>query len=197
MPNWCSTTYHIKGNELEMQALYAGLQAASRENAIENGFHGLWLGNILAHLGYAEEDITSNRVCPCRGTVEYLNIKGDGREITIDTETAWAPMHEPIYWMVEKYAPNATIRWTAIEPGCGIFERNYYDPDVEYLIDNMEEDYEELPDYDFCSEAQLRRTLQKAMQTDEMDIKRLLADAIERWDGLSINKFEVVGDDWA
>ena len=193
MPNWCSTTYHVNGNEMEIQALYAGLQAASRENAIENGFHGLWLGNILAHLGYTESDITSGSVCPCRGTVEYLNIKGDGQELTIDTETAWAPMHEPIYWMVEKYAPNATIRWTAIEPGCGIFERNYYNPGGEYLLDNLEEQGG-LPDYEFCSEARLRHLLMDALQTGETDLDNLIEAAMEEWDCISINRFEVVDD---
>lgn len=161
MPNWCSTTYQIQGNVNEISCLKANLRQATSKSDIENSWGNMWLGNLLTYCGVTEDEIM-NGDYSCRGEITDMDIT-DNDVITIDTDTAWAPMHDAIRMMVERFAPNANVYYTAIEPGCEIYYRNYEDPDEEFIFDVWE--HSELPDdlwdidYTFMSENQLRETL--------------------------------------
>ena len=54
MPNWCETTYKVKGDSKELKSLHKILQKINRRKnpKIKNGFGALWLGELVNELGF-------------------------------------------------------------------------------------------------------------------------------------------------
>lgn len=192
MPNWCSTTYEITGKKKDIDKLWSAIEEAQTNAKIETDFGSEWLGHFLSYLGMSEEEVCRGPV-RCRGYITYKNHDGDG-SIVIDTDTAWGPMPEPILMMVEEYAPDAKIIYTAIEHGCGIFETNDRSVANGCLIDVWEADKvpKELEgyDYDVISEKKITKLLRKLLGKNA-SLKELLKDAEEKWgEYVSFNQFE-------
>ena len=199
MPNWCYSSISIYHNDEEkLKALYENIQKWSKKEFKPNGFdtYGMsWLGNIAGNSGIAKW----NKEKDCfeglrtRGSLQSLYFNNG--HISLSTETAWAPMMKMWILICDKYLPDATILYTAEEPGMCIYETN--DPDVigMYYIDVWEppEEFEnEEPVYE-AEEDYTIEFLQRAMKTDESDIEKLLkmADDIEEpW--FAIHKWEAV-----
>lgn len=123
MANYCSTQITISGEESDIDILYLHLERALKYAEKQNKD---WLGNILCYLGEDPENYS------CRGCVIYMEKQNES--IIIDTETAWVPMLVPFRLMIDKYAPEVDMVYTAEELGTGIFCTN--DPaEDEYYID--------------------------------------------------------------
>lgn len=193
MPNWCSTQFTISGDSKELNVLYQAFNDAQEKASIETSFGKTWLGHLLSFLGMSEEQIINGPV-RCRGDVSYLAMDGD--TLMIDTETAWAPMVQPIVMMCEKYAPNADIKFVAMEPGCSIYESN--DPDVagKYLLEIWGGE-EDMPENlvqacsDFQDREKLKEILEEALGYPK-GITSLIRDATAKWDNMFINLIEYV-----
>lgn len=197
MPNWCSTNIKVIGPGTDVmchelgKALYeTGIVSPFRKPKIKTDFEN-WLGRLLEYLGgYTEDEISYDM--PCRGWITYCGLDEDTLEI--DMESAWSPALEPIMLFKERYAPDASLLYTASEPGCGLYESN--DPEVigTYVIDN----YGEYPEFepDSCwdlSEKDLREILAKAMGeeiTDDESTDELIKRASDKFEDISIFKYE-------
>lgn len=127
MPNWCISTVSIHSNKKEIELLWNKLQEATSANPEGADFGNMWLGNLVLHVGKKWEDVD------CRGAISWMNKTSDNI-IDIDVESAWSPQLEPIKLMAEKYAPNASVYYTAEEPGCELYYTN--DPDMvgKYIV---------------------------------------------------------------
>lgn len=96
MPNWCFTTIIFHGNKDEIEKLHWNINEWTMQNLKPNGFGRWWLGNILCGAGLGDRiDSEENRI-RCRGVIEYIGEVEQDDELTatlsIQTETAWAPM---------------------------------------------------------------------------------------------------------
>lgn len=147
MPNWCSSVYQIQfDNAEDAQKCLDFLDRATAEterNTKGQGFGTMWLGNLLLEAGYPYHYKTMNAGSVnerteieigdeshpvnfrYRGEVSYYD--GDDDTVTIDTETAWAPMPEAIAVMLTALGhrigedgqfEGLTVQWYSEEPGC-------------------------------------------------------------------------------
>jgi len=118
MPNWCHTTYKVKGREVEVSALYKAIQdlADRKESLLPNGFGKLWLGNLVNALGCDWEKIYY------RGQILDYKMLEDGI-LLITTETAWGEMQETRHFIQSKF-PSLEIYFQTEEPGMCIFQTN-------------------------------------------------------------------------
>lgn len=140
MANWCATTIVVENRDIEtIRNLKKEFEKAFECNEIKNGFGKMWLGNILSYLGYNENEVLHGNIS-CRGEVSYMELCNN--TLMICTETAWIPMLKVIVMMVEKYAPDSSITYSAIEEGCGIYSTN--DPDVAETV--YVDIFEDLPE---------------------------------------------------
>ena len=138
MPNWCFSRVQITGPENEIKVLNDEFEKAFKIDQVENSWGKTWLGNLVLHLKKDWQEI------PCRGEICYYD-HSEPDKISLDVETAWAPLLRPIILMVDEYAPNADIIYTAEEPGCCLFVSN--DPEVAGRI-CIETEEEDLEDYE-------------------------------------------------
>ena len=183
MPNWCYTNITISHHdETKVEDLYKKICEWSHKDFCENGFHDGWLGNIVGNSGIA--DPLGKDAPRCRGTLNSIYFEGG--QISLSTETAWAPMLKMWRMLLDKYLPDAELIFTAEEPGCGLFETN--DPDVigKYYIDVCDDPPEDA-DKDYCDscwdaeEDYTRTFLQKALKTEESDINKLIKMNDDSW----------------
>lgn len=147
MPNWCSSVYQIQfDNVNDAQKCRDFLDRATAEterNTLGQGFGTMWLGNLLLEAGYPYRYKTVNagsvnerkeieigdKDHPInfryRGEISYYDYADD--VVTIDTETAWAPMPEAIAVMLTALGhrmgedgqfEGLTVQWYSEEPGC-------------------------------------------------------------------------------
>ena len=139
MPNWCYTSINIRTDKKGGLVPFANkVDAWVKEGTkIKNSWDNSWLG-LLVEKGLEIDPVDGPY--ECRGSFYDFDINPDGDEISVGTETAWAPMLEMWYSLVEKYCPEGTrILWTAEESGMGIYVSN--DPDYEnkFYIDSWGE----------------------------------------------------------
>ena len=145
MANYCYTNIAINGTKEVLDPLYTELKTALERDGEKDGpdagtdFDRNWLGNLLLHIGMTVDDI-QERGIRCRGRVDWIDYYGD--QITLDTETAWVPMMQCIVKFVEHYTDEATITYSAEEPGCDIFWSNDKDYIGKVYLDcNRDEDF--------------------------------------------------------
>lgn len=185
MPNWCSTSYRICDAPEKLKVLNDHFDKAAEQNLIKNDFGGGWLGNLLAYLGYDEEKVLSGPV-RCRGSIVWRDYEEDGSYISIETETAWGPMDAPIMMMVEKYAPEATVWYQAMEPGTELYCSN--DPDVvgTFHVDcfdaaGLPKELKECDCLD-VDKKHLEQMLREALDRPTGELADLIVDAREMFD---------------
>lgn len=195
MPNWCSTNYTITfKSEEEAKRFYEQMDSWQRNvfppepYMIGEG----WLGNILHNSGVCSVmDENGNRIDPevsCRGWVEYLD--HSGCEVTVQTETAWGPMHEGLALILDKYAPDAEVTYTSEECGCSYYGTNDPAYDGLYVVNMWElpEWFKQSDDYSYeyeyaddFSEDDLRvfAKLLKASITGDMTVEEVIETILD------------------
>lgn len=170
MPNWCSTNIEIiHDNPNVIETLYKKIEQWTGNNCVENSFGTSWLGNVVVGAGLCTADEVAHTNIRCRGSICYMDLYHD--RIMIQTETAWAPMLRMWQLVVDKYAPEAEIIYTAEEPGCELYTTN--DPTLvgKYIIDSCDDRVENLYDIE---ERELIDILQDLLNTKEADVNKLL-----------------------
>ena len=178
MANTCMTTVTINGDQDELKCLAKIIDEAMNDpDPTRRG----WLGHLLCDY---EKEVSH------RGEISYFEETDD--QLFLDIETAWSPMMGPIKLIVERYAPNAEIIFTAEEPGSEIFVSN--DPCVIGMYEvwgsecfpNMPDDYRGIGD--LISEKELKPLLEQSLgHTGEM--ADLVAEMNEL-DDVSIHRYE-------
>lgn len=202
MPNWCYSHITIYSKDKEAvtdlhSKICNWLEAPTLMPDAWDG-DSSWLGNILLHAGFSEEDVSDRRKLNCRGNIE------DGPEDVYEldgyscfcftTETAWAAMIEIWYKLLNKLYPGKDIRiaYSASEHN----EAEYYHWDPENLFYKGEDfyidycleclDLNNMPNLeclrsegdmccsDYVSTDIAVKYLQQILSTDETDIDTLL-----------------------
>lgn len=182
MPNWCYTRITIQNEDIgELEKFNLLLEEWTSKNYIENGFGKNWLGNIIGNFGLDEWDENNREFksnIPCRGRITYF--ERSSNELLIDTETAWSPMLEMWYKLVDSFIPGSTLIYSAEECGCGIFETNDTSLKDKYYLDIWETDevsklygQEVCSDYE-ASEEYIIDILQHVLNSKERVIEELL-----------------------
>lgn len=202
MPNWCYTNITIyHEDKVKLEDLFKHIQTWSSHTYKPNGFDKFslgWLGNIIGNSGLAEwkkkadgsEDFEP--WISCRGSLQSLYFNNGC--INISTETAWSPMLEMWKLLCDKYLPEADIIFTAEEPDNCLYKSNNPDVIGKYCIDVWEtpNDFEEAESIWEATEEETREFLQRALKTDETDIKKLINMSSEVIDDawFSVNEWE-------
>lgn len=202
MPNWCYTNITIYHDDEEKLKAFFNMVEEWRKKPFKKNDFDLytlgWLGNIVGNSGIAEwkekedgrEDFVPN--IACRGSLQTFELHGN--RININTETAWSPMLEMWKLLCDEYLPEADITFTAEESGNCLYQSN--DPDIvgKYCIDVWEtpDNFEEAESIWEATEEETREFLQRALNTDETDIKKLINMSSEVIDDawFSVNEWE-------
>ncbi len=124
MPNWCSTYYEIDGEKTvkEIKDILAYLEDNPAYKHT-NGFGNLWLGNVLALLGYKNGE-------SCRGQITWY--EDTAHTVNLSAETAWSVQPSAILALVKEAGGEPSdIRYEAEECGCELyiydgFEKGWY-----------------------------------------------------------------------
>ena len=124
MPNWCSTNIDICFSTESEALMFNALLDSWMSVSAKSDFGASWLGNILINAGIATvgEDGRIVSDYRCRGSVAWSEL--DDTVVHIQTETAWCPMLSMWVAILEKYAPDASITYTAEECGCCMYVSN-------------------------------------------------------------------------
>lgn len=172
MPNWCSTHIFIKSeNKEELKTFHDLLDEWTGINYMDNGFGTSWLGNIVLGSGIGTVSTGNETDVECRGWLEDMSFTDDNT-IMIQTETAWSPKLKMWKLLCEKYL-NSEIIYDAEEPGMELFCTNDFDLVGKYrLIANGCSEYE-------LTKEEIIKTLQKELETEEVDFEKLLKLAEE------------------
>ncbi len=130
MANCCSTAIRITCNSPAMADEFADkLSLWSKFPAMPRYKDAAWIGNLLTWAGLNPDKYE------CRGDLEWVDVSE--AQVSIDTDDAWTPHIKAIDALCKTLLGDTyTLRYTAEEPGQGIFWTN--DPDVEgsFIIDN-------------------------------------------------------------
>lgn len=197
MPNWCKNTQVIMGPKSEVYKLYELLKKWTKKTYMPNGFEEKGLSNIVACAGLKRKDEDIENGVECRGMViTDFTYKEDNEnsKLYFETETAWKPMPEMWYKILEKYAPNCEYLYCSEEPSMGIYESNDVERKIfkdEYFVDTWYDDDEKselqkyFPDtgYEYKAE-DIKKGIQKTLQTTEIDMEEL----IERFNRLMMEQ---------
>lgn len=141
MPNWCNTSMTIEGPKAEIEKIHQLIQKwTSKEwtskHYVENDFGTNWLGNVVAGAGFSYETLA------CRGLITNMdeeitaNLKNPGiYYFEVQYESAWTDINGTWEMIVEKFAPNCEIYYSAEELGNEYFvtndrDKEYYDEDI-------------------------------------------------------------------
>ncbi len=188
MPNWCSTSVKIVGEEESLDKILAILDdMQNREDPKTSDFGRMWLGELVKKLGGDIEKVY------CRGWIDYY--ESNGEEISLYYESAWAPMFD-VHDLIREKFPDVAIYYQAEEPGMIIYQTNSFDyfPDRYYLY--VEDGYTEyFEDIDDLIAAIKDITGKKELKT-LADGKAAMEDYSEEHSnlGYSLHEFELVED---
>jgi len=118
MPNWCTTSYALTGEQKEVRSLYNKMKRLQERKTplLPNGFGKTWLGCLVKSLGRNPE-----KVC-CRGQWSNLRLSEEG-VLTFDTEHAWSRPAD-VELIIEKAYPSLSIYFLEEELGMDIFQTN-------------------------------------------------------------------------
>lgn len=189
MPNWCLTRITINHeSEEKLKELEKLINEWTSKDYMKNGFGLEWLGNIVGNSGVGTVDENQETDLRCRGRLTYMEYF-DG-QLTIDTVTAWSPMLKMWKKVLDKYLPDAELIYLAEEGGNGLYSTN--DPCMKdcYIIDSWE--IEEIDSDWEATEDQVKKVLQKLLETDETDVEKLIDmfEDSEHSDNMSIHKWD-------
>lgn len=197
MPNWCNNTNIIHGPREEIVPLYEKLVSWTSKNYRENDFGVGWLGNIVLGAGFSLLSEDKKDGLFCRGNVEdsFQTVEGENKygffqlyedTIWFSSTTAWGPMPDMWYKILEKYAPHCRYFYLAEEPGMGIYCSNDIDHEYfsdEYVVDVTYWDEKRIPkkyletfdedSYDWTTE-ELIPVLQDFTNSKETDMDTLI-----------------------
>ena len=200
MPNWCSTTIAIYGDQDDLFEIWNCLNKLELEEKprVKNGFGKLWEGCVLDYFGIDWHEIN------CRGSIEQYGIEEkNGRKwLQIWQEDAWYANID--YWLTifDKAKLKLKLKYMAEEPGMDIYETN--DKNREFFTDKYticycaEADIPELgikcgdeyEEYFSCKESLLAAFDNKAKSVKEIeDILEAHSDDLSWW---RLRKFEVI-----
>lgn len=133
MPNWCSSTITLRCRNEKYSKAVCNKIASWCKNPEE------WLGNILIEADACSLENINDGQVRCRGSL--IQIKADGRDVILDTETAWAPMLQMWKRICEKHFPEVeNILYKAEEPGCDLFFTNDESVVGNIIVDIPEQD---------------------------------------------------------
>lgn len=122
MPNWCNNSEIIVGPIDEIKVLYNKLVEWTSKEFIKTDFGEHWIGNIVIGAGFDHYDLE------CRGWIEdYFTYQPlDDKEATIQFSsiTAWSPVTDTWYKILDRHAPDSDYYYCSEEPGSCIFETN-------------------------------------------------------------------------
>lgn len=166
MANWCSSTIQIDCvDEKQAENLSSLIERWIAHG--DEGQRDATLPHIVRSSGVGTVDTGEPTDLRCRGYITYTDVVGG--TVTIDTETAWVPMLKMWDLIIRKYAPGARLFYSAIEPGCGIWDTNIQEWAGKYYIDDLE--YDTLYS---AEEAEAVRYLQDRLDSKETDIWALI-----------------------
>lgn len=180
MSNSCYSRLTFKHKtEQEAKRMFE-LLGVWQKKAVQGDYVDDWLGNICLNSGigfYTNGFMKDERGEDlfCRGTV--CDCEREGVFVYISQDTAWTPAMRMWRLLCEKHNFDCEIEFYAEEGGNGIFVTN--DPDLEgdYNIDVFNDPPEWFAEaesvWDSCLESTIE-FLQKALKTDESDIKKLM-----------------------
>lgn len=144
MPNWCSTSYRVRGPKVQVDELFDTMTDLGNMRAplLENGFGTTWLGCLVKELGGDPDSVR------CRGSWSDLSrCENDHGVISFLTDTAWSRCDEVEDLILSVY-PDLEIFFFEEELGNGVFATNDHDREFfteDILIDNNGDmDYYEL-----------------------------------------------------
>lgn len=139
MPNWCYTEITIVcKKEKYAKDIHDTLLDWLKKDIPGHPeiTRGSWLGKLIINSGLADFDTLSDSISSipylCRG--QLTSIYQSGKNIVLNTETAWVPMMRFLFDILDKYWPNKIddIFYKSEEPGCGLFYTNSPDYDDLY-----------------------------------------------------------------
>ena len=130
MPNWCFTTYHIKGPKESVEKVKSMLDELRNMDKprVENGFGKLWLGCLVDYLGEDWHNID------CRGSVEAYELQND-YDLRLDTEIAWAESPSFRHLLEDKFEEIRVTHYSE-EPGMAGYWTNDPDYPDKYYLDS-------------------------------------------------------------
>ena len=193
MPNWCSSTfvfYHngTKAGETALEDLHGKiLEYTKAPSRVKNGFGPKWLGNVVDGFG-----IDWNTV-ECRGEIiDASDVEDDSgrRAFRVYTETAWGPMPEMWWQIIDAMYPGLVhFVYMAEEPGNGVFvntdSAGLFFPDrYRAAVEDGEEFYEEF----FCSDEELEKFLKEKYGIEEPTLDAARKKATEF--GCCVDEYE-------
>ena len=115
-PNWCYNYISIiEGDVPELENLYLKLQEWTSRSYRWNTFGTKWLGNVVIGAGLSYDDLE------CRGEILEMRLYEEDGRLDISTYTAWIPMNEMWYQIIEKFAPNCHLHVISEEKGAQLY----------------------------------------------------------------------------
>ena len=170
MPNWCYTNITICHKERhKLEELVELLFLWTSKEYRHSDFGTSWLGNIV--LGSKVGTVAENKSTDltCRGSIIDFNLNDDGLNVT--TETAWNPTMELWVKLLEKYLPDADIKFETEESGMGIYATNKLKQVGTYHVDSWTSEVESIW---AASSEELVDILQTVLDSKENCIDKLL-----------------------
>ncbi|WP_285820305.1 hypothetical protein [Bacteroides acidifaciens] len=184
MPNWCSASYVIEGDAVEVKKLYdLMLRLQQRKTpSIKNGFGTTWLGCLVNALGGNWEEVY------CRG--DWNNLEMVDEVLKFTTETAWGPCDETFELVCNTF-PTLSYYYQSEEPGASEYWTNdvegKYFPD-KYIVDLCTPDDTWYKEY-FSNLADLLQWFEDDISNQPVkSIKEILA-ITEQWPKENNNAF--------
>lgn len=188
MPNWCTNDICITGKDMKKYREFC--EKSLKDNIADTKYEGTdfgagWLGNLLLSAGEDYEKVKQFHMVNARGNYEITDATND--QLSISAESAWGPCYDVFRYVAEKMGFDVDVDYYAEEPGCGVYvasDRSMTD-DGDYYIDGYFDgegaDYL-LPlfsDNPFWKKDILIEEIQKALQTEETDIDKLIDMVLE------------------
>lgn len=191
MPNWCFTSFVVRGDKKQRRDLYDKMKSLEdrEESLVPNDFGKEWLGNLVTILGGYWENVR------CRGS--WSDLQNNGDIIRFDIESAWSYPEEMIAFLKQSY-PGLEFLFSSEESGMGIYVTN--DAKGEYFPDRfILEVGEDEPVYFTMSEqeklfCQVERLVGKEVRSLK-DVTVVLDEynADKEWeDGIRVKVYEVI-----